>query len=74
MPPGPHDAAQVVSEIEGAGSRAKPAPCDVARPDDVSRLVAVTRERLGPIDLLAHCGAISKMVSHHELTYEQWRR
>ena len=68
-----HDAAQVVSDIEAMGRRAVCAPCDVARPDDVSRLVAVTRERLGSIDLLAHCGAISKMASHHELTYDQWR-
>jgi 3-oxoacyl-[acyl-carrier protein] reductase len=34
--------------------------------------VAATRERLGPIDLLAHCGAISNLSDHAELSYERW--
>ena len=46
--------------------------CNAARPDDVARLVAQTRERLGPIDLLAHCGAISNICDHSELSYERW--
>ena len=47
-------------------------PCNVAKPDDVARLVAQTREQLGPIDLLAHCGAISNISDHSELSYELW--
>lgn len=66
-------AQQVVDEIKALGRRAIAAACDVSRPDDVERLVATTRERLGPIDLLAHCGAISNIASHADLTYEQWR-
>jgi 3-oxoacyl-[acyl-carrier protein] reductase len=38
----------------------------------VARLVSQTRERLGPIDLLAHCGAISNICDHSALTYELW--
>src|SRR5262249_48767210 len=47
-------------------------PCNVAIPDDVSRLVALTRESLGPIELLAHCGAISNICDHTSLSYERW--
>ena len=42
-------------------------------PQDVARLVARTRDELGPIDYLAHCGAISNLADHNELTYERWR-
>ena len=67
-----HDAEQVVAEIQALGRKAICVPCNVARPDDVNRLVARTREQLGPIDLLAHCGAISNITDHTGLTYELW--
>src|SRR5262245_11185441 len=35
-------------------------------------MVRRTRDVLGPIDHLAHCGAISNFASHTQLTYEQW--
>jgi 3-oxoacyl-[acyl-carrier protein] reductase len=35
-------------------------------------MVAQTREHLGPIDLLAHCGAISKLCDHAGLSYDLW--
>ena len=38
----------------------------------MNRLGRATREHLGPIDLLAHCGAISNISDHSELTYELW--
>jgi len=63
---------QVVAEIKALGRKAICVACDVARPGDVARLVAQTRERLGPIDLLAHCGAISNICDHSELSYELW--
>ncbi|HEV3343101.1 MAG TPA: SDR family oxidoreductase [Pirellulales bacterium] len=66
-------AESVVAEIASLGRRAICAPCDVSKPDDVQRLVDKTRHGLGPIDLLAHCGAISNIASHQELSYEQWR-
>jgi 3-oxoacyl-[acyl-carrier protein] reductase len=67
------EAEQVVAEIQALGRKAIAVPCDVARPDDVDRLVLQTRDRLGPIDLVAHCGAISKLCDHSGLTYELWR-
>lgn len=66
-------AEDVVAEIKVLGRRAVAAPCDVAKPEDVARLVAAVRETLGPIDLLAHCGAISNIARHEDLSYEQWR-
>lgn len=65
-------AEKVVDEIKALGRHAVSVACNVSRPDDVKRLVSTARERLGPIDLLAHCGAISNIASHADLTYEQW--
>jgi NAD(P)-dependent dehydrogenase (short-subunit alcohol dehydrogenase family) len=66
------EADQVVAEMQALGRRGIAIRCDVARPDDVSHLVALTRQRLGPIDLLAHCGAISNLCDHTQLSYEVW--
>src|SRR5438445_13474578 len=67
------DAQQVVAEIEALGRRGFCAPCDVSKPENVHRLVDQTRAQLGPISYLAHCGAISNLADHAELTYERWR-
>ncbi len=66
-------AAQVVAEIQSLGRRATSAACDVSKPDDVAALVRHVRTQLGPIDLLVHCGAISNIRDHSELTYDCWR-
>src|SRR6516162_415601 len=58
------DAEGVVAQIEAMGRKAICVRCNVALPEDVSRLIAATREELGPIDLLAHCGAISNLRDH----------
>jgi 3-oxoacyl-[acyl-carrier protein] reductase len=67
------EARQVVAEVEALGRRALCCACDVSRQADVMRLVETTREQLGPIDLLVHCGAISNLCDHTELTFERWR-
>ena len=46
--------------------------CDVAQQDQVDELVARPRDQLGPIDLLAHGGAISNIADHSELTFDLW--
>ena len=66
-------AEQVVAEIEALGRKAIHVACNVAKPEEVSRLVAPTRDELGPIDLLAHCGAISNITDHVGLSFERWR-
>jgi 3-oxoacyl-[acyl-carrier protein] reductase len=67
-----HDAEHVVAEIQAMGRKAICVRCNVAKLDDVSQLVARTNEQLGPIDLLAHCGAISNITDHAGLSYELW--
>src|SRR3990172_4859622 len=67
------EAREVVGEIEALDRRAMCLPCDVSKPADVQRLVDQTREKLGPIELVAHCGAISNLADHNSLAYELWR-
>lgn len=67
------EATEVVAEINRLGRRGLCVPCDVSKPKDVERLVSETRDSLGPIDMLAHCGAISNICDHTQLTYERWR-
>ena len=67
------EAEEVVAEVEGLGRRGLCVPCDVSRAGDVERLVAETRARLGPIELLVHSGAISNLRDHTELTPDAWR-
>ena len=67
------DALRTLEEIRALGRRATAAACNVALPDDVARLVDQTRRELGPIDLLVHCGAISNIGDHKQVTYEIWR-
>jgi 3-oxoacyl-[acyl-carrier protein] reductase len=66
------EAEQVVAEIQALGRKAVCVACNVARPEEVARLVSQTREQLGPIDLLAHCGAISNIRDHSALSYDVW--
>lgn len=68
------EAEEVVAAIRGAGRRGVAVPCDVSDEAQVSALVERTRAELGPIDLLAHCGAISTICDHDELDLARWRR
>jgi len=63
----------VVAELVALGRRAIAVPCDVSQPEQVERLVGRTRTELGPIDLLAHCGAISNICDHTELDWPRWK-
>ena len=65
-------AKEVVSEIESLGRRALCVACDVSKQEQVDDLVGQAREQLGPIDLLAHCGAISNLADHSEMTFDLW--
>jgi 3-oxoacyl-[acyl-carrier protein] reductase len=65
-------AEEVVAEIRGLGRKALCGPCDVRRQDQIDALVTDARRDLGPIDLLAHCGAVSNIAPHSELSYERW--
>jgi 3-oxoacyl-[acyl-carrier protein] reductase len=67
------DAERTVADIVALSRKATARACNVAVPDDVARLVEQARSELGPIDYLAHCGAISNLADHTELSFEQWR-
>jgi len=66
-------AEETVAEIERMGRRAVAEQCNAGSPDDVARLVERTKRDLGPIDFLAHCGAISNLADHTTLDYDLWR-
>ncbi len=66
-------AEEVVAEIRRQGRRAVAVSCNAAIAADVQRLVAETRRELGPIDLLVHCGAISNICTHEELSLARWQ-
>lgn len=66
-------AEEVVAEIRRLGRKAVAARCNAAVAADVQRLVAETRRELGPIDLLVHCGAISNICTHAELSLARWQ-
>ena len=63
---------KVVAEIRALGRKSLAGACDVSRQDQIDALVAATRKELGPIDLLCHCGAISDISPHAELTFDRW--
>ncbi|MBI4601268.1 MAG: 3-oxoacyl-ACP reductase FabG [Planctomycetes bacterium] len=67
------EAEATAAEVRRSGRRALAARCNVAEPSDVQELVRRTREELGPVSFLVHCGAISNLADHTELTYERWR-
>lgn len=66
-------AEETVRELLALGRKAASFTCDVSQPEQVQRMVAGTREALGPIDLLVHCGAISNVCNHAELDHARWK-
>lgn len=66
-------AEEAVAEFQSLGRRAICVQCDVASQEQIDELVRRTRDELGPIDYLAHCGAISNTATHDELDFERWR-
>jgi 3-oxoacyl-[acyl-carrier protein] reductase len=67
------EAEATAAEIRQFGRKALVVRCNVAMPTEVEEMVRRTRAELGPIDFLAHCGAISNIADHTELSYDRWR-
>jgi 3-oxoacyl-[acyl-carrier protein] reductase len=65
-------AEEAVCELRSLGGEAICAPCDVSRQDQIDKFLGQTRDQLGPIDYLAHCGAISNTATHEELDFQRW--
>src|SRR5580704_10052119 len=67
------EADATAGEVRQLGRKALAVRCNVAVPAEVEDMVRRTRAELGPIDFLAHCGAISNIADHSELSFERWR-
>ena len=64
--------------LEETGRACHPGPClavqtDVTKPDEVDRLVAVTLETFGRLDVLVNNAGLAPVKSIPETTVEQWR-
>src|SRR5205085_8216094 len=66
------DAEATAAAIRALGRRVLYRPCNVARADEVRRLVEAARQ-LGPIDYLVHSGAVSNVQDHRTLSLDVWR-
>ncbi len=60
--------------IEEAGGQGMIVQADVASESDVNRMMAQTREELGPIELLVNNAGIAETVPHTDVTFASWKR
>jgi 3-oxoacyl-[acyl-carrier protein] reductase len=67
-------AGQTIADLEATGATAISVKGDISKQDDVQRLLAQTREALGPIDILVHCAAISIVEHASKVTWETWQQ
>lgn len=67
------DAEAVAEEIRHTGSHAVAMTADIGDPDAVARLVAVTVERLGRLDILVNNASLRREVDFASLDYREWR-
>lgn len=65
-------AEKTAEEIRALGRKAFVLACNVGHHEEVLKLVEETRNEVGPIDFLAHCGAISNLADHNGLTHDLW--
>jgi NAD(P)-dependent dehydrogenase (short-subunit alcohol dehydrogenase family) len=65
---------ETAAEVEGIGVEALALICDVASRDDVTRAVALTEQRLGPIDVLVNNAGIAESAPFVSMDDELWDR
>jgi len=63
----------VVREIEAQGGAACAVSCDVAREEDVERLVAESHAAFGPVDVLVNNAGFTTVVAAEEQGLDDWR-
>src|SRR3954471_17758638 len=66
------DARKTLSRLNDLGRKALLLSADVARPDDVKRMVDETVKHLGPVDVLLHAAGGPVNGGLFDLTAEQW--
>ncbi len=70
---GADTAEAVAAELRGFGAGASGFACDVARREDVDRVVAALHARFGRVDILVNNAGITRPAMLHKLTAEAWR-
>lgn len=68
------DAAETISLVEQAGSKALGVRCDVSSADDVAELADRARSRFGNVDVLVHNAGIYPLTPFSDITFEEWRK
>jgi NAD(P)-dependent dehydrogenase (short-subunit alcohol dehydrogenase family) len=66
------DARKTLARIEGLGRKGHLIPADVAKPEDVRRMVDETVKVFGPVDVLVHAAGGPVNGGLFDLTAEQW--
>jgi 3-oxoacyl-[acyl-carrier protein] reductase len=67
-------AREALDLVEQVGGQAIIVQANIAAPQDVDRLMAATRARLGPIDLLVNNAGIAETASHNDITFARWKQ
>ena len=67
-------ARETLALLDAAAGQAIIIQADVARRDQVERMMSTVRERLGGVDLLVNNAAIAKNAPHAKLTFADWKR
>jgi 3-oxoacyl-[acyl-carrier protein] reductase len=67
-------ASEVVERIRQTDGQAIAVQGNVARPEDVERMLAQVREQLGPIDYLVNNAGIASTMPHSQVTFAEWKR
>jgi NAD(P)-dependent dehydrogenase (short-subunit alcohol dehydrogenase family) len=61
-------------QVEQAGGRALPLPCDVAHADEVERVAERVENEFGPIDVWVNCAMVTIFAPFSEITPEEFQR
>jgi 3-oxoacyl-[acyl-carrier protein] reductase len=67
-------AEETAAEVRAAGREAVTMRTDMGDPEEVERLVAAARDKLGPITLLVNNAAYTHLLTPEQLTFQRWRR
>jgi NAD(P)-dependent dehydrogenase (short-subunit alcohol dehydrogenase family) len=65
---------ETAAALEGSGVEALALICDVSSRDDVARAVALTEQRLGPVDVLVNNAGIAESAPFVSMDDEMWDR
>ena len=67
-------ARETLASIADSAAEAMIVQADVSNEEQVARMTAAVRERLGPIDLLVNNAGIASSTPHDELAFADWKR